>query len=290
VLVLAILVPAASVVATRSGASTERCLLAALSSTLLAAWAMRLVNTLVPLWGAAALAELLGLSPLIQISPTLTLRGLGGAVFVYLVLWVFATYEREPGLQPVATAALIMAAGVLCQPALALACLLLSITFFLLNWRRRLGRSMHFALLLFTPTFLFFTAAVGLAMLTNGRLMASPLASFSREQWTVWHMAGWSGLVHFASTGPLLFPAAILAMRVAGRRCGSTDLAYCLLIAMVAGLALVGWIRNPYTVSEVCLMTTAGAAALLTTGRPLGAGSLTLVVAGAGADLVRAWM
>src|SRR5260370_27364977 len=74
---------------------------------------------------------------------------LGEGLFVYLVVWVLASYHRQPGLQATATAALLLSAGILAKPPIAISCAVLSLAFFLAHMRST-AHPVGFGLLLFT--------------------------------------------------------------------------------------------------------------------------------------------
>jgi hypothetical protein len=78
------------------------------------------------LWGMAAASILLLLLAGPWLRETENLRAwlgtLGCGLFVYAMIWVYAAHEREPGLQPLATAALVLSIGVLAKPAVVAGC------------------------------------------------------------------------------------------------------------------------------------------------------------------------
>lgn len=211
------------------------------------------------------------------------LAGLGAALFVYLMLWVFSTYEREPGLQPLATAALLISTGGFAKPALAIACLVLSMVFFVFNRKLPESGLFGFALLLFTPAALCMGTVLLVTLLTGGSLAAGPLGhSASLALGSACSIAG-GGAQSYAQLRFFVFPAAVLLTRLLSRRVGSVDIAFTLTLVLVATIGQAAWMPQPLQRSEVVFIALGGAAALLALAPPksfLVRAVLLVVVAG----------
>ena len=189
---------------------------------------------------------------------------LAGGVFVYLVIWTFCAYEREPGLQPLATLAILISAGILATPTIAIACAVLGIGFFVRNRRRGIGGSLGFALLLFTPLMLCVGAIVLLAFLRAETLFARPLSATVQmvSHTGVRQLAAQTAADLLSMIKELLFPLAVLALRVGTRRAGAPDLALALVVLVVAALHATQWV--PSDAVSIPVVSLGGAAALLT--------------------------
>ncbi len=191
------------------------------------------------------------------------LAGLGAALFVYLMLWVFSTYEREPGLQPLATAALLISTGGFAKPVLAVACVLLCVGFFVFNRKLPESGVFGFALLLFTPAALCTATVLLVTLLTGGSLAAGPLghpvglAVAAGSSLAGGHAQDYTQLRFF------IFPAAVLLTRLLSRRFGSVDLAFTLTLFLVATIGRAAWMPQPLQPSEVLFIALGGTAALL---------------------------
>ena len=149
------------------------------------------------------------------------------AILAYLAVWTFAAHQRKPGLQPVATLALVTCAAVLASPTVAVGCLILALGSFALHRHQALGGRFGFALLLFTPATLCTLAIFLLGLLGAGNLVAYPLS----EQLGM-HPSVVPFSIASALSGELLVPAVILAARLVSRRAGASDVLF--LLMMVA--------------------------------------------------------
>jgi hypothetical protein len=218
----------------------------------LAMWAVHLRRAgLGAAWAfpaAAGLATLLTQSP----SGRLDAPALGEAIFLYALLSLFSAYERQPGLQAIATAALLMSAGILTKPPVAICCVLVGLTFFLLQRRRTQSGVLGFALLMFTPMTLCVASAGVLAFLTGGPLLgaaaaASPAPALER-----------------GAAGPvwLVFPAAVLGWRYVTRRTAASDIAFGLLLTGGAALSCFPRMPQPLRPIDLFYLSAGGAAAL----------------------------
>jgi len=193
---------------------------------------------------------------------------LGSGIFVYLMLWIFATYEREEGLQALATGALLLSGGILTKPAVAVSCVLLSLIFFLLRGRRHAAGALGFALLLFTPAML---CAISLAILSSvaGRVFGGFLADLS-----VFH-------VHATSAAPTVDPALIACLRaglafslaatiarIVEGTAGVVDKAYGAFLLFLTLAWIVHRMPVPLNAADVSMVAYGGGAILVTLAAP----------------------
>ncbi len=196
------------------------------------------------------------------------LAGLAAAIFVYLTLWVFSTYEREPGLQPLATAALLISTGGFAKPVLAVACVLLSGVFFVFNRKLPESGLFGFALLLFTPAALCMGTVLLVTLLTGGSLAADPLAHSGALAISTGSSVTGGHARDYTRLGFFIFPAAVLLSRLFSRRFGSVDLAFTLTLVLVATIGRAAWMPQPLQPSEVLFIALGGTAALLALAPP----------------------
>lgn len=181
----------------------------------LAVWAFCLRRSGLPaVWASVAVFGLA--SVFVTSSFGMDASALGEAVFLYMLLSLLAAYDKQPNLQAIAASALLISGGILTKPPVAIACVLISIMFFLLHCRRTSSGSLGFALLMFTPAVLCAVSASFLAVVTGGALSASAVvqgAVTPRPESSV--MSMWW----------LLFPASVVALRVCLRRASACDAA-----------------------------------------------------------------
>ncbi len=189
---------------------------------------------------------------------------LAGGVFVYLVIWIFCAYEREPGLQPLATLALLISAGILATPTIAIACAVLGISFFVRNHRTADSGPLGFGLLLFTPLALCVAAVAMLAFLRAESLGAGSLAATVRlvAHTGIRQVVSATVSTLTAMIRELLFPLAVLALRIGNRRAGAADLAFALVVLIAMLLGSAQWIGSD--AQSIQVIGVGGAAALLT--------------------------
>ena len=180
---------------------------------------------------------------------------LGGGLFVYLVVWVFASYDRQPGLQAMANAALLLSAGIQAKPAVAISCAVLSLVLFLAHVRSE-AHPLGLGLLLFTPALLCGLAVFGFGFLNANTLVAAP------------------ALLHAAAAGPdhthiwrylFFFPLAVIAFRLIRRRFGGPDLAYLAMLATGCAICRTEWPPGALSLEDLFFIAAGGAAALLST-------------------------
>jgi hypothetical protein len=210
----------------------------------------------------------------------------GGGVFVYLVLWIFATYEHEKGLQPLATGALLVSVGVLAKPVVAISCILLSLVFFLLCRRRDAAGTVGFALLLFTPAVL---CAISLALLST--VAGSALGSFSGGL-SVFpicaaHPArGADPALTACLRSGLALSLAAAVTRLLERTAGVLDIAYGALLLFLAIAGAARWMPVPLNTADVAMITYGGGTCLMALAPPHSWSGRLLVFVGAGAPLL----
>jgi hypothetical protein len=177
---------------------------------------------------------------------------LGEGLFVYLVVWVLASYQRQPGLQATATAALLLSAGILARPSVAISCAVLSLAFFLVHVRAT-AHPVGFGLLLFTPAFLCAFGAVAFALLNTGSLLAANAhAHAGPPNPHIWRYL-------------FLLPIAAIVFRVRRRRFGEPDLAYLAMASAGSVLCRLQWPADGISLEDLFFIAAGGAAALVST-------------------------
>ena len=189
---------------------------------------------------------------------------LAGGLFVYLVVWVLAAYERRPGLQAMASAALLLSGGVQARSGIAIACAVLSLALFLLHVRSN-ANPLGFGLLLFTPALLCTLGASLFALLTANALTARPLlaipATAVPEPSHLWRYL-------------FFFPLAVIVFRIGCGCFRSPDIAYLAMLAIGSVLCVLHWPRDAMDLGDLFFAAAGGAAALLSaSGTPSGAES-----------------
>ena len=180
------------------------------------------------------------------------LTSLAGGVFLYLLIWVLAEYDRQPALQGVATAALLLSGGILAKPAIAISCVVLSLVFFLAHMRFT-AHPAGFGLLLFTPAALCATGAAIFAFL-NARSLFAQAAFAALPNTAPLGAADWRYL--------FLFPAAVLAFRISRQCWCSADLAFLAMCALGSVICRGQWV-DALQIRDLFFLSAAGAAALV---------------------------
>jgi len=203
----------------------------------------------------------------------------GCAIFVYAMLWTFSQREQEPGLQPMATAALVLSIGVIAKPAVVLCCILLSLLVFL-DERNRVGNAWHGALLLLTPVVLCLLSALGLSYIARHagvELFWNPMADGAD---TVPEIGPRS--LHFLSAQKpaLWFCLGSLMGRAVEGRVKSLDAATLFLLFFLPVIGGTHRIPHPMTTLDFSLVVYSGAGALLALDPPQTALGKIVVVAG----------
>jgi len=209
-------------------------------------WYLNLVVVLVTAWELST-----------RIDPARGVLLLTGCVFAYLTIWMFAAYQRQPGLQPVATIALVICAAILLNPTVAFSCAVLALGFFVLNPHKAVGGRFGYAFLLFTPASLCISAIVVLAFLGSGNLMAYASSAPAPSQPDTPFM-----LHVFVLSSEFLIPITILVARVIARRASGVDLVVVLLVFVA--IMSTKWLPAYCDRSGVWLMGLGGSAFLLT--------------------------
>jgi hypothetical protein len=213
-------------------------------------------------WGMAAASILLLLLAGPWLRETENLRAwlgtLGCGLFVYAMIWVYAKHEREPGLQPLATAALVLSIGVVAKPAVVAGCACLSLAVFI-DERRHVGGWWRSLLLLLTPILL----CAGLLGILNS-LWAGGLVN---QMWDtsvpdvgarLWSLTGLAGEGHL-----LCFPLALLASQLLEGKTRKTSLAYLFLIVFTGVVGTATWMPHPLGLADFTMVVAAGGCSLL---------------------------
>jgi hypothetical protein len=214
-------------------------------------------------WGLAAASVLLLLLAGPWLHETGNLREWMGAIgcglFVYAMVWVYAAHEREPGLQPLATAALVLSIGVLAKPAVVAACVCLSLAVFI-DERRQVGGWWRSTLLLLTPVLLCASLLGILNSLWAGGLVSALWGANTPESVgsRLWSLTGLAGETHL-----LWFPLGVLASQLLEGRVHKTALAYLFLIIFVGAMGTAAWMPHRLSVDDLTMVVTAGGCSLL---------------------------
>jgi hypothetical protein len=184
---------------------------------------------------------------------------LGCGLFVYAMVWVYASHEREPGLQPLATAALVLSIGILAKPAVVAGCACLSLVVFI-DERRQVGGWWRSLLLLLTPVLL---CAGLLGILNNlwsgglvGLMWGANLPQSIPAR--IWSLTGMAGEAHL-----LCFPLGVLAAQLLEGKSHKTALAYLFLIAFTGVVGTAAWMPHRLNVADFTSVVVAGGCSLL---------------------------
>jgi hypothetical protein len=216
------------------------------------------------LWGMGAASTLLLLLAGRWLRQSGDLRAwisaLGCGLFVYAMVWIYAMHEREPGLQPLATAALVLSIGVLAKAAVVAACACLSMAVFL-DERRHVGGWWRSTLLILTPVLLCAGLLGILDSLWAGGLVRTlwgTSQSVSSDNTMLWSVAGLA-----REAGVLFFPLGVLAGQLLEGRTRKTAIAYLFLVAFVAAIGTASWMPHRLTLEDLTMIVVAGACSLL---------------------------
>lgn len=229
---------------------------ALLHALALALWAGHLRRSGMHMVPVALLA--VGLACVFTASPGghLDTDALGGAAFMYLLVSVFSAYDRQPGLQALASSALLISAGVMTKPPIAISCLLVSLAFFLLHRSKTRSGAFGFALLMFTPATLCIVSTGVLALLTGSTLRAFPLESLNRPD------ASSASLLTVASVWWLALPLAVGLYRSFLKRTSAPDAAFSFMLFAVTALSFIPHMPQPLHRIDIFYLAIAGSAAL----------------------------
>jgi hypothetical protein len=214
-------------------------------------------------WGvtAASILLLLLAKPWLRESGELRswVGALGCGVFVYAMIWVYAAHEREPGLQPLATAALVLSIGMAAKPAVVAGCACLSLAVFI-DQRREVGGWWRSTLLLLTPVLLCAAFLGILNTLWSGGLVSMMWGANSSELTgtRLWSLTGLAGAAHI-----LWFPLGVLVGQLLEGKAPKTALAYLFLVVFVGAIGTAGWMPHRLTAEDVIMVVVAGACSLL---------------------------
>jgi hypothetical protein len=236
-------------------------------------WAVRLRYAGLGL-GWASLT-LLGLSSAFATNPSgrLDTSAMGEAVFLFLLLSLFSAYDRQPGLQALAGAALLLSAGVLTKPPIAISCLLVSLAFFAIYWHRTRSGAFSFALLMFTPVTLCAASAGLIAFLTRGTLNAPVLVPVGSLFQTGLSAPTYAQLLSAHLSGGtamrwLALPAAVVLYRLSINRTAACDVAFGFILTAAAVLSLFPQMPDPLHRVDMFYLALGGTAALLVQSPP----------------------
>ena len=221
----------------------------------LALWHIHLSKTAVPRWLPLAAVAVLSAQLLLVPAAFTDLAALSGGIFVYLLIWVLAEYDRQPALQGVAPAALLLSGGVLAKPPIALSCIVLSLAFFLMHIRSAANPA-GFGLLLFTPAALCAAGTLVFAFLNASSLFAQPSVAPPIAPDVVPGF-DWGFL--------FLFPAAVIAFRAFRRCLCGADLAFLAMCALGAMICRGQWMKGALGIADLFFLAAGGAAALVST-------------------------
>jgi hypothetical protein len=212
------------------------------------------------------------------------LGALGCGIFVYAMLWVAAVHECEPGLQPLATIALLLSIGVLAKPAVAIACAILSALSFFRS-RRKFGGFLNSTLLLITPAMLCAFAFLALKALTTTAFRGT------FPQAMTGHLSQNSGPLDLSmliqESQSLWFSLAVLLSRFFERKTGISDVSYFILIAFLSTAGAAHWMPSALSQIDIQLIVYAGAACLLALSPPKRTYCLVLLYTGAAIPLLK---
>ena len=208
----------------------------------------------------------------------------GCGLFVYFMLWTAAVHENEPGLQPLATLALLFSIGILTKPAVAISCALLStVAFFRTN--RKFGGIIGSVLLLFTPAILCALAFMILSFLGSEVVHGAVPSIIGVEGENGPGFHNWSLLL---KESPILwFPLGILLARIFERKAGISDISYFALIGFLTTVGVANWMPNALTTFDLRMIIYVGAACLLAMAPPEKVVCNALVLSGAAMALVK---
>lgn len=266
-----------------------------MAGALVAFWSLHLrVSGLPPLWVGLFTACMLVVwrrqsVAILAVGWTNWWSALGCAVFVYAMLCVLSTHERERGLQPLATTALILAIGVLARPPVIMGCILVSLLILFGEYRNE-RRPLSSMLLLFTPvclcwitlSFMNHFSSTGLLPVewrwnTSAVTAGPPFDALSE--------------VAFRQVAPtLILMLAILAVRLLEEKIGKPDLAFLFLSLFLGTVGTIQVMPGRLSGDDVQLILTGGCCALIALDPPARLLARLLVCSAAiGPFVVDAW-
>lgn len=197
----------------------------------------------------------------LQTAPVALLKALGSAVFVYILLWIFAMHERDPGLRPLATSALMMSIGILALPPVVIGCALLSLAFFL-DQRRALRSTVNLLLLLFTPVVLCVLSLTILDMLSWGSIReVLRVVRLNHNNDNTWGIT-----LHVGAS--LAVVGGVLLSRLIERESRPGDLALVGLLLFLGTAGRAYWMPGALSIADLSVIAYAGAASLLALSPP----------------------
>ncbi len=196
-----------------------------------------------------------------QHSTSASLEAIGSGNFVYLLFWTFALQEREPGLRPLATFALMMSVGILAMPAVVIGGVLLSLLFFLDQRKSSFG-FVNFFLLLFTPVILCVITLTLLNILSWGSIHEA-IRVFRAHAYEGTREKFWM----LPAVGPILV-CGILLSRLLERKSRSCDLAFIALLFFLATAGRAHWTPNALAFFDLSIVAFAGASCFVSLSPP----------------------
>ena len=228
-----------------------------------AVWCLHLARTGSAVWSslmAASLASQLAL--LFQRADVVEGASINAAInglFAYGMLWVLDWRRTDHGLQPLATAALLLPIGMLARPAL-LGCFAVLCLLFFLERRRGL---LSTGLLVLTPTLLSVAAVLTLSSVTNH----SGVAALSHSMSTPSVMTS-SPVGHFLELSREIAPTLVLCvtalvLRLMHKVAGALDIAYITLCTALAAAMVTRWAPIQVGPMDFAIVIDAGAAYLI---------------------------
>ena len=196
-----------------------------------------------------------------QHSPSAALAAIGSGNFVYLLFWTFAMQDREPGLRPLATFALMMSVGILAMPAVVIGGVLLSLVFFL-NQRKSSFGFVNLFLLLFTPVLLCVITLTLLDVLSWGSVHEAIRGLRAHA-----HQGNAERLWMLPAVGPILV-CGVLFSRLLERKSRSCDLAFIALLLFLATAGRAHWMPNALSFFDLSIVAFAGASCFVSLSPP----------------------
>ncbi len=196
-----------------------------------------------------------------QHSPSAALAAIGSGNFVYLLFWTFAMQEREPGLRPLATFALMMSVGILAMPAVVIGGVLLSMVFFLDQRKSSFG-FVNLFLLLFTPVLLCVITLTLLDVLSWGSIHEAIRVLRAHD-----YQGNTERFWMLPAAGPVLVCGTLLS-RLLERKSRSSDLAFIALLLFLATVGRAQWMPNAVSFFDLSIVAFAGASCFVSLSPP----------------------
>lgn len=246
-------------------------------------WRFHLERASLPAFWNCLLAGLLALQLLLPLLRTeeVHARSLLGTLccclLLYLLMRTLATAISNPGLQEVASSALILAIALYSRPAAVVGAALLSVILWL-RCRASYGGALKSGLLIYTPAAVGILTIVVMQKLTPGVYSSalSALEVFSPGR-TLGGESVTSGLQQLFPA--LVFAASAVSTRIIERRAGYGDLAYLATLLFLVACLCLGVFPGFITVLDMGMILYAGAMCLLAMAPPRRVWSLLFITA-----------